>query len=158
MPILGISIGTRRNGIAVIDTGELKEAQIHTFNERWSKWKLAAIVSIFRRYMQQYNIEQVIIKSPKQSHYSLALKHLIAAVDAYVKSKGCLVEYMDFSQIKQHEPDIRNKLHLRELVVSRYPVLKREFIKDSRNRQPYYVKLFEAVVVADITDRKRCDQ
>jgi hypothetical protein len=158
MPILGISIGTRRNGIAIIVTGELKEAQIHTFNERWSKWKLAAIVAIFARYIQQYHIEQVVIKPPKYSHYSLSLKHLLKAVDAYVKSKGCLVEYMNLPQIKQHEPEIRTKLHLRELVVSRYPILKQEFIKDSRNRQPYYVKLFEAVMVADITDRKRCDQ
>lgn len=158
MPILGVSIGTRRNGVAVIGNGELKEAQIHSFNERWSKRKIAAIVAIFEKYIHQYNIRTIVIKPPKKSHYSLAIKHLLTAIDAYVKSKGCLVDYMNITQIKQHEPAIRNKTQMREIVVQKYPLLKREFLKDIRNRQPYYVKLFEAATIADIVDRRRCDQ
>jgi hypothetical protein len=153
MVVLGISIGTRRNGIAVIKKEQLEIAQIHSLNERWSKSKIAAIVSQYDKYVRQFEVSKIIIKVPKPSHFSLALKQLLKAVDTYVKKQGCLVQYITIKDIKTAQPSIRVRRDLRTFVVDKYPVLIHEMNKDIKNRQPYYMKLFEAVVIADISIR-----
>lgn len=108
---------------------------------------------MYKRYVKRYRITTVVIKIPKPSHFTLALKQLIRLVDQYIKSQGCLVEYITIEQIKQHDPSIKNRTHLRERVVERFPELLHEKHKDIQNKQPYYMRLFEAVLVADIQSR-----
>lgn len=153
MRLLGISIGTRSNGIAVLNGNELEAAQVHSLNERWSKGKIVAIIAIYDKYTRKYSIDKIIVKSPKSSHFTLALKQLIKAIDAYVKQQGCLVEYTTIEKIKAAEPTIKNRRHIREFVVAKYPELIHEMRKDIKNKQPYYMKLFEATIVADIGNR-----
>lgn len=154
MVVLGISIGTRRNGVAILD-GILKEAQVHSFNERWSKEKGKVIIGMFQKYVEHYRATHIIVKVPKASHFSLALKQLIGSLDKYCKSKGCLVEYVDITAIKQMEPCIVNKLTLRQIVVDRYPELTLELNREIKNKQPYYIKVFEAVIVSDLLLRRK---
>ncbi|MGV8130597.1 MAG: hypothetical protein ACP5N7_00675 [Candidatus Pacearchaeota archaeon] len=158
MRVLGISIGTRSNGTAVLNGAELEAAQIHSFNERWSKGKIAAIIAIFDRYTQKHAIEKIVVKTPKSSHYTLALKQLIKAIDTYVKSQGCMLEYTTIEHIKAAEPAIKTRRHIREFVVAKYPELIHEMRKDIKNKQPYYMKLFEATIVADISTRTTDDR
>lgn len=101
MPTIGISIGTRRNGIAVIKNRKLRTAQVHTLNERWSKHKLAAFISLYDRYIQQYNVSVVVVKSPKSSHFTLAIKELLKALDSYAKKQGCRIKYTTITQISK---------------------------------------------------------
>ncbi len=155
MPVLGISIGTRRNGVAVIRGSELESAQIHSICGKWSSKKREAFIGVFRRYVSRYCIDTIVIKIPKQSHFTLALKQLIRAVDEYVKKQGCLIEYTTIENIKHAEPSIKNRNHLREFVVSRYPELAHEKNRDIRNKQPYYMKLFEATIVAHIESMRK---
>lgn len=153
MRVLGVSIGTRRNGVAVISGTELEVAHIHSICGRWSNKKAVAFLNLYKRYVKRYRITTVIIKIPKPSHFTLALKQLIRLIDQYVKSQGCLIEYMTIEQIKEQEPFIKNRTHLRERVVERFPELLHEKHKDIQNKQPYYMRLFEAVLVADIQSR-----
>lgn len=157
MRVLGISIGTRSNGVAVLNGSELEAAQVHSLNERWSKGKIAAIIAIYDKYTRKYNIDKIVVKAPKSSHFTLALKQLIKAIDEYVKQQGCLVEYTTIEKIKTAEPTIKNRRHIREFVVTKYPELIHEMRKDIKNKQPYYMKLFEATIVADICNRMRDD-
>lgn len=146
--ILGISLGTRTNGIAIINGKELEVAHVHAFNERWSKVKLAAIMAVYDRYVREHAVRSIVVKIPKSSHLSLAIKQLIRAIDAYIKKQGCLVEYTTITKIKAKEPGVKNKRELWNLVVERYPMLIHEMRREVKNRQPYYTKLFEAVIVA----------
>jgi RNase H-fold protein (predicted Holliday junction resolvase) len=148
MAILGISIGTRRNGVAVIRQESLEAAQVHTLNDRWSGHKLAAIMSLYAKYVREYNVRVIIIKTPKPSHWSLAIKQLLRAIDAYIKKQGCLVEYTTIDKMKAKEPAIRNKRDLRRMVVELYPILIHELNRDLKVKQPYYAKLFESVMAA----------
>lgn len=157
MVVLGISIGTRRNGVAILD-GILKEAQVHSFNERWSREKGDVIIGTFQWYIEHYGATHVIVKVPKASHFSLALKQLIGSLDKYCNSRGCLVEYVDIKAIKQLEPYIVNKQTLRQIVVDRYPELTLELNKEIKNKQPYYIKVFEAVIVSDLLQRRKLVQ
>lgn len=149
MAILGVSVGTRRNGIAVIKDDELHAAQVHTLNDRWSNHKCAALIALYHKYVRDYRVRLVIVKTPKPSHFTLALKQLIRALDAYVKKQGCLVEYTTIQQMKAQEPAIKNKRELGQVVAERYPILVHEFHRELKLKQPYYTKLFEAVMAAD---------
>lgn len=101
MTVLGISFGTRRNGVAVLSGTELFAAQVHSICGKWSPKKRDAFIGIFRRYIRHYQISKVIIKVPKKFHFTLGLKQLIAALDSYVKSQGCLIAYTTIEQIKK---------------------------------------------------------
>lgn len=149
-PILGISLGTRHNGLAVVQGKQLEAAQVHSFNARWSKSKLNAILSLYDRYVREYHIHKMIVKIPKASHLSLAIKQIIRAIDMYVKQQGCLVEYTTITKIKSSELKIKNKRDLRKIVVELYPMLIYEMQKEIKNQQPYYTKIFEATIAAHI--------
>jgi hypothetical protein len=148
MTILGISIGTRRNGIAVLRERKLEQAHVHTFNERWSTPKCVAILALYKKYLCDHDIAHVVVKIPKPSHFSLAIKQLIKGLNEYVSNHGCLIEYRTLEDIKRADPSITNRTTLRTKAVQHYPILAHELRKDSNNKHPYYNKLFEAVIAA----------
>jgi hypothetical protein len=154
MVVLGISISTRRNGIAVVEGNELKAALIRSRCERWSPQKIHYFIRIYKRYIRLYGVTTVVIKIPRPSHFSLALKQLIQAVDEYVKKQGCLIAYTTIEEIKQRVPSIKNRNELRKFAVSQYPELINELNKDRRNRQPYYMRMFEATIIAHIESNR----
>jgi hypothetical protein len=105
---------------------------------------------MYARYIVRYQISFVVVKIPKASHFTLAVKQLLTALEAYVQKQGCMISYTTIEDIKRKEPSIKNKEQLREFVVNTYPELLRIKRKDINNKQPYYMKLFEATMVAHI--------
>lgn len=154
MVVMGISIGTRLNGIAVIAGNEFEAAQMFSICGRWSPKKIDGFLRVYKRYIRRHRVSIVVIKIPKPSHFTLALKQLIRAVDTYVKKQGCLIEYTTIEQIKKAEPSIKNRNDVREFVVATYPELLLTKHKDIQNKQPYYMKLFEATIVAHIENMR----
>ena len=151
MAVLGISIGTRRNGIAVIRAGQLEAAKMHSLVDRWSPHKSKAILATYDKYVQRYSVRTIVVKTPKASHFTLAIKQLIRELNAYVLKQGCLIEYKTIEHIKAAEPSIKNRNKIFHLVVEKYPLLSRELRMETKNKHPYYyMKMFEAVIVAHL--------
>ncbi|SJZ77790.1 hypothetical protein SAMN04488132_104227 [Sediminibacterium ginsengisoli] len=150
MRVLGISIGTRRNGFAVIADNVLEVAHVRSRRDRWSPKKLQSLLTLYTRYIRRHHITNIVVKTPKHSHFTAALKQLIKALETYAKERGCLVQLTTIEHIKSQEPSIKNRNHLREFVVATYPKLVDKKDKDIKNRQPYYMKMFEATIVAHL--------
>ena len=147
MTILGISPGTRTMGIGVIQDGELVEWQVKSFKGSWSKEKLSLIVETIASLCDHFQVTDVALKvvSPlRSSRNLLTLTNRITEMSKKHK--------IHISRFKVQDIRLKNGLHgkrsmdeLMEHITQKYPVLKREYLKERNNLNPYYLKMFEAI-------------
>jgi RNase H-fold protein (predicted Holliday junction resolvase) len=149
--IIGISIGTRSIGIAVIRKGQLLDWQMKSFKGRMNQQKLYMISGAVLKLMREYNSSEVVFKMPdkSQAYTNIALlkKHLTKSLTAHKDS----IYFYSLSDIKSSlDVSIRNKQRLLEWGASNYRQLKIVYLKELKNKNSYYIKLFEAVAVLHI--------
>lgn len=155
MSILGISTNTRLLGLAIINQGRLEEYSIHLHKSPWSAWKANMIVTNLEPCVRQYCIKSVVLSIPHAYHQTEAFKHLIS----------CIREYCIEKKIPLHEktPDTLHALYpkdqkktkkaLMQALTLMYPQLTLCYHKELRNKNKYYIKLFEAVAVATLHEQ-----
>lgn len=148
MRVLGISLGTTTSGVAVISGGELIHWHIHSFRDRWSAAKAAAIATRFERYVVQHNPRIIVIKIPPPHHHSTAIKQLLKKVATVLQYQGCMVEYKTKEEVKSVEMKINNHHQLMNYALERYPILLPEYEKAVAGKNHYHAKLFDAVMAA----------
>jgi len=151
MVVLGISLGSRTTGIAVIKDKELLVARSLTLRKK----DTTNHCSTLQNCIQQYKIMMVVIKMPPVTHISERLKELLAQCLALFQYHGCMVEVQDTKTIKAVMPDIRNKPDLIAFATQCYPDLVPLEAKERTNKQKYHEKMFEAVVIAHLKSQER---
>lgn len=150
MRILGISLGTRDSGIALISHGQLIHWKTHAFHEAWSEDKLNDILIRYDRYITKYQVRHVAIKIPPATHHTKAFLTLLKNLSELVQYRGCMVTCQTKADIKGMVPEVVNTESLMEYVVRQYPILLPEQAQERNCRQPYHVKMFEAVLAAHV--------
>jgi hypothetical protein len=155
MVILGISIGTKRTGIAVIKNGSLVRWDTHTLRGKWSEKKIASIIARCENHFKTLNVSVIVIKAPPFTHHSDNIMQLLKSLYAFIEYKGCLVDYKTKEDIKKIVPIIKNTHDLVTFAVTLYPQLQPEQAQEQANKNHYYVKMFEAVVVAHLYHEQR---
>jgi hypothetical protein len=148
--ILGISLGAKRTGIAIISYGTLIHWQLHTFFGTWCDKKSQRILDRYEKYIRKYGAKRVAIKIPPETHHSPAIITLLKELLERCQYHGCMVEYKTKTEIKQHIPEVENPTALIQYVTNRFPILTLEQQKELQNKQPYQIKMFEAVLMAHI--------
>lgn len=148
MRILGISLGTRDAGIALLSHGQLIHWKTHSFHGVWSDDKLNAILERCDRYITRYRVRQVVIKIPPTTHHSKAFLTLLKKLSELIQYRGCIVACKSKADIKSIVPEVINTETLMDYVVRHYPILLPEQAQELVNRQPYHLKMFEAVLIA----------
>lgn len=149
MVVLGISIGTRVTGIAIINDTELIAWQSHTFPAQWSKAKMEQIINRYEKYIRTHKVTMVVIKIPRLSHHNNALKSLLSKLRSLIAFHGCLMDYTTLNELKTALP-IQNSFDIQTFIVRQYPVLIPEYNRERVNKRPYHHKMFEAVLIAHI--------
>jgi RNase H-fold protein (predicted Holliday junction resolvase) len=150
MVILGISIGTRTSGIAILSKQGLLSWNTLSFKNTWSEQKGDAIVRKYEKYLKHHRVTVVVLKIPRISHHTDAILRLLDNVNAIVAKHGCMVEYKTQEEIKTAVPGIKNRKDLMSHTTQLYPVLMRQQQKELENRNSYHDKMFEAVLVAHL--------
>lgn len=150
MITLGISIGTRLCGCAILNETELIHWKTHTFTGKWSPSKASLIYKAYEDYIISYNIVTVAIKIPHPKTHSVGITELLKKFIDLFKYHGCLVQYHTTEDIKKAVPEIKNSKSLVDEVTKKYPMLIYEKISEQGNKRPYHLKMFEAVLVAHI--------
>jgi RNase H-fold protein (predicted Holliday junction resolvase) len=143
MVVLGISIGTRQSGVAIIDNTELVIWQILTINTDTQTHE-----QVLSRYVAQFSVSVVIIKLPPETHITKRMKELLHSLVSLFQQFGCAIHQKTDKSIKQTLPLIKNKQDIIDLTTNYYPDLTPEKVKESSNKNKYYIKLFEAVLIA----------
>lgn len=148
MAVLGISVGSRSSGIAIIVGSEL--AEYGTLNASQPNSQAKSVM----HYVRQFGVVTVVVKMPPATHITKTLSVVLAHLKDALRYQGCMVEYKDMEHIKRHIPSVTNKTELMAFLTERFPELCDEHRKELAGKKGYYVKLFEAVAVAYIHSQK----
>jgi RNase H-fold protein (predicted Holliday junction resolvase) len=150
MVILGISIGTRISGIAILDDGKLIAWNTLSFRNVWSEQKADNIINRYDAYLKEHRVKVVVFKIPPLTHQTTAIVNLLIRLQEIIARHGCMVEYRTKAEIKVAIPEARNTRDLVDYAATLYPVLAPEHSQERNIKNSYYVKMFEAVIVAHL--------
>lgn len=144
--VLGVSLGTRTVGYAVVKNSLLINYGLLSFMGSWNSHKCNKICSSIKTIATRHGCTSIIIKVP-QLHYSDNLKEIISHLE---KSELCM-KTVTINELKTSNKETITTL-MREFV-ERYPQLTYAYKKEMKQRKklksnPYYQKLFEAVACA----------
>ena len=139
--ILAINPGSRYVGVAIFIGTELRDWAVRVLK------KEKKIVDIISEYIHQYNINHFAMKEIHPSRTSKILDQAVVSMKNYVNSHvGCFYEYSIDDVKKNLLSDKRNnKKHLMEEVSLRYPFLLKEVQREEAHKNPYLIRMFEAV-------------
>lgn len=155
--ILGINQGTRYMGFAVISGTVLRDWKVKTTKGRWSRAKLRHAVRMIQRIIDHYQPTAIALKRLSPCRSSRSLQTLTANICKVAKTNRIKIFEFSISELRRHhsgEETVRNKKQLAEILASHYPDLYFELEKEKRNRNPYYMRMFEAVALAAILNDK----
>jgi len=148
MSILGISLGAKRNGVAIISYETLIHWKVHTTPGTWSDKKLHCIIDRYETYLKKYTVKWVFVKVPPYSHHSPAVAALLQNLLQLCQRHGCVVEYKTKASLQERIPEAQRPKELMRYLTNRYPILIHEQEKELQLKQAYQSKMFEAVLAA----------
>ena len=158
--VLGISIGTRRVGIAILKDNELVDWRVKTFKGQWCSYKLSAIQRWFEKVAEFYSVDAIALKIPGLIESSPGLKDLIGYCRAQFNCKGINVAVFTIGDLKaQFLPQGRNnKKALLECITEKFPEVYLASRKEKSNRNPHYISMFEAIGAAHLLCQKQLEE
>jgi len=148
--ILGISLGTRRLGMAVGSQNELIDWQMKVFAQTYSKKKARKIWRTVEQTILKYGITVIGMKlSPNYSRTD-GLSHCIKYISEKAIEKGIVLFFYDLQAIADHflKSESISKKEFAEKIAEKYPELKREIFKMGDSLHNF--KMFEAVASMDL--------
>ena len=153
LKIIGINPGTRYLGISVFQDSDLRDWRIKVFQEKWSEHKIKKIKRTILDLMDNYEPNVLAIKKLHPSRSSKNLKFLAAWIRESCKNKG--LKILQFS-IKELEDffllnEKLNKKNLSKEISLEYPELVHQINRENRNKNPYYIRMFESVALASLS-------
>jgi Holliday junction resolvasome RuvABC endonuclease subunit len=152
LKIIGINPGTRYLGIAVFQGPELMDWRIKVLKGKWSKEKMKKAIEIISGFIERYEPGVLAIKKLHPSRRSLNLVQLVAKIKEFSRRKGLKVYQYSIKDVEEFfvGEDKLNKKNLVEVIVSENPALFHELQKEKAHKNPYYIRVFEAVALASV--------
>jgi len=150
MVTLGISTNTRLLGLGVIKQGSLVDYSIHLHKASWSPSKADLILTSLEPCVRKYCITRVILSIPYAHHQTEAFRQLIYRIRAFFEAKGIPVfaETPEAFHPLYPPGQKKTKKALMKILIEQFPQLLYCYQKEMRNKNKYYIKLFEAVAMA----------
>ncbi len=152
MVTLGISTNTRLLGLALINREGLVDYSIHLHKSSWSPSKANLIVTSLEPCVRQYCIKRVVLSIPYEHHQTEAFKHVISCIRRYFEARQIPIYTETAEALHSLYPpgEKKTKKALMQALTLLYPHLSFCYRKELRNKNKYYIKLFEAVAAATL--------
>jgi Holliday junction resolvasome RuvABC endonuclease subunit len=150
--ILGINPGSRYLGIAVFHGPELLDWRVKVFKGKWCKEKMKRIAKIVSQFIEQYQDNALAIKKLNPSRSSGNLNRLVSQIKGIARRKKLKVYQYSIKDLEAFFSDGErmNKKKLAEIIASEYPVLLHELGKEKSHKNPYHIRMFEAVALGSV--------
>lgn len=148
LTVLGISLGTRTIGIAMVRHQQLIDYRVKTFKGKWTKGKLDHIVAVLEDIIITQGVTYIAFKIPPLNRRSDALETLKETLIELAKNHKISIKSFDIHDIKKFCKNQPNREGIIQFLSEKHAQLYRELCKENKNRNGYYIKLFEAVGVA----------
>lgn len=153
MTIFGISLGTSRVGICILEDGVLLDRQVHDFPTSWSEHKRRVIINRLKQYLKKYKVDAIVVKVPPADSHEQPLKQLMKRLHKLSLDYGCAFDYMTKSEIKEYCRAHSTKgiiLFTKKL----YPELQGLYKKTKDKEYRFHKRLFEAAIAAHMYNEK----
>ena len=145
LKILAINPGTRYLGIAVFIGTELRDWAIKVMKGK-------SAVDCVMDYVNQYGINAISIKKLHVSRSSKALRRIANEIENLTVNRKIIFHEYSIDELKEKllfEPR-GNKHLLMEEISKRYPFLLSDLQRESVHKNPYLVRMFEAVALGTV--------
>jgi len=159
LTILGINPGPKYLGISVFQGSELKDWRIKVFKGRWSNEKMDKVLEIISDYAFVFQVDIIALKKLHPSRSSDELFQLTTMIEEFAYKRGLEVHLFTIKDLERSfSPKKRiNKSQLAEIVALEYPFLFHELAKEKISKNPYYIRMFEAVALGAVCSREMND-
>jgi Holliday junction resolvasome RuvABC endonuclease subunit len=149
---IGISLGTRSTGLAIIKNDSLVYWKTISFKQPWSNKKMQTILTKLTQYIDNHSLNVIGIKIPTRPYCSAELLKLSTGFQAVLTAKQRPYRMLTIHDLKKHcfAHEKRNKKALVEMIGNKYPELYLKYQKECTNKNVHYTKLFEAIIAAEI--------
>lgn len=147
--ILAINPGSKYLALSVFEGSDLRYWGIKVLKGKFSKEKIERIKEILSDFLDRYGINILAIKKLHPSRSSPNLKELVRKIKEYSKRKGLKVRQYSLREMEDFfSPGVRaNKREVAQRVVSQYPFLNHSLQKEKENKNPYFIRMFEAIAL-----------
>jgi Holliday junction resolvasome RuvABC endonuclease subunit len=149
LKIIGINPGSKYLAIAIFQGSDLRYWSIKVLKGKWSKEKLERAKKIVSDLIERYDLNVLAIKKLHPSRSSKNLNQLVVKIKELSKGNGLRVYEYSVKELEKFiSPEERiNKRRMAELVASEYPFLFPMLEKEKRNKNPYAIRMFEAIAL-----------
>lgn len=147
--ILAVNPGSRYLGLAFFNGPQLCDWRIRVLRGQWSAGKRRRIVALVADAIELYEPTVVVIKRLHPSRRSDHLAETAKDIKKMAQGAGRVVhEYgIDGLKIRLAGDLGVNKVQLAELLSQQYPILLSELDTERRSKNPYHIRVFEAVAL-----------
>jgi RNase H-fold protein (predicted Holliday junction resolvase) len=145
--VLSINPGSKHIGFALFVNTELRLWKVKTFQYSKLENKIEAVNEIILKLSYTHDINAVIIKKLHPSRTSKNLQRLVLKIKNNLTKQGFNLFEYSLESVKSNILLNKkgNKNSLMEEIVSQYPILHSELKKELKNKNKYYIRMFEAV-------------
>jgi hypothetical protein len=145
LKILAINPGTRYLGIAVFIDTELRDWAVRVIKGK-------SITECVMDYVNQYGINVIAIKKLHVSRSSKALRRIADEIENLAVNRRLVLHEYSIDELKEKllSENRRNKHLLMEEISARYPFLLSDLEKESNHKNPYLIRMFEAVALGTV--------
>ena len=154
--ILGLSFNTRNLGLAVVKLNQLVDYSSKLHKAKWTPQKREMILTSLGSCMEGYNIQKITLSIPNTHHQTKEFTELMTAIIALAQMRNIEVITYTSKDLLLSIPDSKKKslkVFMKQLVFL-YPELQPYYEKEISNKNKYYYKMFEAIGVATLYQRK----
>ena len=147
--ILAVNPGVRYLGIAIFRGLELRDWRVRTFGRTPMPRKLNAVATLLSEIIGRHAIDGLVMKRVHPSRSSGNLARVAETIRTLARTRGISYREFTIEELKRllSPGRILNKLHLMEEAAARYPFLFTEMEREQRHKNPYLVRMFEAVAL-----------
>ena len=150
--MIGISIGTRLIGLALIKHGSLVDWRMKVFKGSWSASKHARILNVLDEYMTTNNLSQIALKRPNRARTSEGLDQLTRSIIDLAQRKKIPIRTVSIEELKDYYGSSTTKEDLISYILKKYPEAGRTTQMTKKNFK-YHIETIEAVALADLLNQ-----
>ena len=147
--IIGINPGTRYLGLAIFQDWNLIDWRVKNLEGKWSIKKIDKVISALKEQIELYDLNAIALKRVHPSVSSKNLRKLIDRIRSLAAGKRIKVYQYSIKEVEGIllAEGRHNKKALAQKMAADYPVLIYELEKEKTNKNPYRMKMFEAVAL-----------
>ncbi len=147
LKILSINPGSRYLGVAIFDGTELCDWAVTVVIGKDVREKRRFVRELIREQSNRYGVSVLVLKKSHPSRSSAALRHIVSEAKSLAIKQNLTLHEFSIDEVKTHllSAGRGNKRLLMEEVAARYPFLFREVQREEKNKNPYLIRMFEAV-------------